>query len=65
MNFYTNIQMIGNQFLVRGYEDGKRVQYRDDNYRPTLYVKSKTPTEYKTLEGEYVDAYSTWNSKRL
>ena len=35
MNFYTNIQMIGNQFLVRGYEDGKRVQYRDDNYRPT------------------------------
>ena len=55
MNFYTNIQMIGNQFLVRGYEDGKRVQYRDDNYRPTLYVKSKTPTEYKTLEGEYVE----------
>jgi len=55
MNFYSNIQMIGNQFLVRGYENGKRVQYRDDNYRPTLYVKSKVDTKYKTLEGECVE----------
>ena len=23
MKFYTNVQVIGNDFLIRGYEDGK------------------------------------------
>ena len=23
MRFYTNVQMVGDNFLVRGYEDGK------------------------------------------
>jgi DNA polymerase elongation subunit (family B) len=55
MKFYTNVQMIGNQFLVRGYENGKRVMYKDD-YFPTLFVKSNKPTEYKTLDGEYVES---------
>ena len=26
MNFYANVIMVGNDFLVRGYENGKRVQ---------------------------------------
>ena len=55
MKFYTNIQMIGNRFLVRGYEDGKRVLYKDD-YRPTLFVPSKVKTKYKTLDGKYVQS---------
>jgi len=55
MKFYTNVQMVGDKFLVRGYENGKRVQYKDD-YRPTLFVKSNVPTKYKTLEGEFVEA---------
>jgi len=46
--------MIGNQFLVRGVEDGKRFETRDEFY-PTLYVKSKRETKYRTLGGEYVD----------
>ena len=54
MNFYTNVQMIGNKFLVRGYEDGKRVLYKDD-YFPTLFVRSKRKSKYKTLEGETVE----------
>ena len=54
MRFYTNVQMIGNKFLVRGYEDGQHVMFREE-YSPTLFVKSKKPTEYKTLEGEYVE----------
>ena len=54
MKFYTNVQMIGNKFLVRGYENGQRVMYKDDFY-PTLYVPSKKQSEYKTLEGEYVE----------
>jgi len=55
MKFYTNVQMIGNQFLVRGYENGKHVMFKDE-YFPTLFVKSNKPTEYKTLEGDYVES---------
>ena len=46
--------MIGNRFLVRGYENGQHVMFKEE-YSPTLFVKSKKPTEYKTLEGEYVE----------
>ena len=39
--------MIGNKFLVRGCEDGKRVLYKDD-YFPTLFVRSKRKSKYKS-----------------
>ena len=55
MKFYTNVQMIGNQFLVRGVENGKRYMHKDEFF-PTLFVKSKKNTKYKTLSGEYVGA---------
>ena len=55
MNFYTNVQLIGNQFLVRGYENGRQVMKREE-WRPTLFVPSKKRTNYRTLEGEYVEA---------
>ena len=54
LRFYTNVQMIGNKFLVRGYENGEHVMFKEE-YSPTLFVKSNKPTEYKTLEGEYVE----------
>ena len=54
MRFYTNVQMIGNQFLVRGYENGKHVMFKEE-YCPTLFVPSKKETKYKTLEGESVE----------
>jgi len=25
LRFYTNVQMVGNNFLVRGYENGEKV----------------------------------------
>ena len=40
MKFYTNVQLIGNQFLVRGVDNGNRFEFRDEFF-PTLYVKSK------------------------
>jgi DNA polymerase elongation subunit (family B) len=55
MRFYTNVQMIGNKFLVRGYENGQHVMFKEE-YSPTLFVKSNKETKYKTLEGEYVEA---------
>ena len=55
MRFYTNVQLIGNQFLVRGVENGRRYEHRDEFF-PTLFVKSKKNTKYKTLNGEAVEA---------
>ena len=54
MKFYTNVQLIGNQFLVRGVENGKRYEHRDEFF-PTLFVKSKKNTKYKTLSGDKVE----------
>ena len=54
MKFYTNVQLIGNQFLVRGVENGRRYEHRDEFF-PTLFVKSKKKTKYKTLNGEAVE----------
>jgi DNA polymerase elongation subunit (family B) len=54
MKFYTNVQLIGNQFLVRGVENGKRYEHRDEFF-PTLFVKSKKESKYKTLSGERVE----------
>ena len=55
MRFYTNVQMIGDKFLVRAYENGQKLMFKEE-YSPTLFVKSSVKTEYKTLEGEYVEA---------
>ena len=55
MRFYTNVQMVGDHFLVRGYENGKHFMTREKFY-PTLFVPSKKNTEYQTLNGEYVEA---------
>ena len=55
MRFYTNVQMVGDNFLVRGVENGKHFATREKFY-PTLFVPSKNKTKYKTLEGEYVES---------
>ena len=54
MRFYTNVQLIGNQFLVRGVENGKRFETRDEFF-PTLFVKTKKDSKYRTLGGEAVE----------
>jgi DNA polymerase elongation subunit (family B) len=54
MRFYTNVQMVGNKFLVRGYDNGEHVMFKEE-YLPTLFVKSNKKTKYKTLDNEYVE----------
>jgi DNA polymerase elongation subunit (family B) len=54
MKFYTNVQMIGNKFLVRGFDNGEHVMFKEE-YSPTLFIKANKKTKYKTLEGEYVE----------
>jgi len=51
---YTNIYQYGSKMLVRGY-DVKGNQYkRKEDFQPTIFVPSKIPTDYKTLQGNYV-----------
>ena len=55
MRFYTNVQMVGDHFLVRGYENGRHFATREKFY-PTLFVPSNKETKYKTLDGDYVES---------
>ena len=52
MSFYTNVNLVGNNLLYIGYEDGQRIQRRF-KFSPTLYVISNKPTDWKTLDGRY------------
>ncbi len=52
--FYTNVQLVGNQFLVRGYENGRSFTTRDE-WKPTLYVPSKQKSKFKSLNGKYLE----------
>jgi DNA polymerase elongation subunit (family B) len=54
MEFYTSVAPWGDKMLVRGYENGRPYMRKVDFY-PTLFVTSKEPTKWKTLEGQYVD----------
>ena len=53
MNFYTNVQLVGDQVLYLGYENGERVMYRD-TFSPVLFVPSPDKTKFKTLDDIYV-----------
>ena len=53
MNFYTNISQWGNTLLLREVVNGERLTRRV-KYKPTLYAPVEKPTEWKTLDGDYV-----------
>lgn len=50
MNFYTNVALQKNDILVRGYENGVRIQKRIP-YKPYLFVPTHKETKYTTLQG--------------
>jgi DNA polymerase elongation subunit (family B) len=50
MKFYTHFSKLGNNILVRGYNNGKRFSDKIE-YNPTLYLQSKDG-EYRTLDGQ-------------
>ena len=52
-DFYTNLCLLGDDILYRGYEDGEPVQYREKS-KPVMYLvpdAQKKPSKYKTLDG--------------
>lgn len=46
--------MVGDDFLVRGYDNGRHFTTRE-KYSPTLFLPSNNETKYKTLEGNYLE----------
>jgi DNA polymerase elongation subunit (family B) len=52
MRFYTSINQFGNNILVRGVNNGKKVQEKIQ-FKPTLFFKSQKPSsKYNSLFGE-------------
>ena len=59
--FYTNISMRGKYILYRGIdENGNRVS-RKEEFHPTLFVPSQDETDWRTLEGFYVEPFRPGN----
>jgi len=52
--FYTNVEVLGDNILFRGVENGKRIA-RKIQYSPKLYTKANKKTQWKTLQGEYLE----------
>jgi DNA polymerase elongation subunit (family B) len=53
-NFYTSVITVGNNILYRGVKDGRNIKLKIA-YKPSLYLPSKSVTEYKTLDGEFLE----------
>jgi len=51
--FYTYVSQMKNDILLRGYENGKRIEERIP-YKPYLFVPTPNETQYHTLEGKGV-----------
>ena len=53
MKFYTDVKQMGDKIFVRGYEDGKSVEFIE-KYKPYLFLP-KQDGFYRTLDGKPVD----------
>lgn len=51
--FYTRVDAMGDDLLVRGYEDGKPIK-KKVRYKPYLFVPSRAGSKYRTIEGKEV-----------
>lgn len=56
-DFYTNVSLVGDGILYRGFQNGKEVK-RVDKYYPTLFLAAKNETDFKTLDGKFVEPIS-------
>jgi DNA polymerase elongation subunit (family B) len=59
--FYTSVVQYGSKMLVRGYDkSGSPFKHRVD-FNPTIFVPSKNPTQYQTLDGKFVASLQCGN----
>lgn len=52
--FYTNVLQFGNKLLVREVRNGKKDNHKVE-FRPTMFVKSKQESKYKSLFGDNLE----------
>ena len=61
--FYTNVQPFGDNIAIRGVNNqGKSFQTKIP-YKPTLYVHSQNPSNWRTLDGKKVSPIN-WGSMK-
>ena len=53
-NYYTNVAAVGNNICYRGVKDGRRIKLKIA-YEPTLFLRSNKTTNFKSLEGVYLE----------
>ncbi len=53
MDFYTSVNRYGNDILLRGFKQGKRIAQKI-RFMPTLYTPTDKDTGWKTLTGQNV-----------
>ena len=51
MKFYTSVNQYGNNVLVRGVNNGHKVQDKVP-FKPSLFAKSANESKYKSLFGQ-------------
>lgn len=51
---YTSVLSSKSDILLRGYRDGKRIQ-KKIKYKPYLFVETTRRTEWRALDGRYVE----------
>ena len=52
MAFYTSVNRYGNSILYRGYTDNGTAINERIKFKPTLFVKSKEPSRWKSFDGD-------------
>jgi DNA polymerase elongation subunit (family B) len=54
MKFYTNVSLKGGVVTIRGWNFGERINQKI-KYEPTFYLPTQKQSEYKTVEGQFVE----------
>lgn len=79
--YYTSVVRYGNNILYRGYKDGKRVQYKTQDFDPVFFIQTQTsasgwtdifgnpvePVYPGTMRDckEFIDTYSNVNNMKI
>jgi len=53
--YYTSVSVYGNNVLYRGVKEGRRVKMKIQ-YSPTLFLPVNKKTDWKNLDGDYLEA---------
>jgi DNA polymerase elongation subunit (family B) len=55
MNYYTNVFLAGNTIYCKEIDEHGNKKLLKEQFSPSLYIISKTPTSMKTLDGRFVE----------